>query len=209
MKGVVVASCSLLFLSFSAFAQPEGAGIAFQISGGFTNSVGNTGRYLDNGWNIQGGLGYNFNQWVGALIDVGYNDMGVNSTTLTNLGYPGGGVHVFSATLDPIVHLTPKSHFDVYVTGGGGFYHRYQDFTAPTVSTGFGCEPFFGCGPIAISSTAVLASSSVNKPGIDAGAGIAFGTPWHGKIFAEARYDRIFMGNFHTDYVPVSFGFRW
>jgi hypothetical protein len=49
----------------------------------------------------------------------------------------------------------------------------------------------------------------VNKPGIDAGAGIAFGTKWHGKVFAEARYDRIFMGNFHTDYVPVSFGFRW
>jgi hypothetical protein len=26
---------------------------------------------------------------------------------LNNLGYPGGDVHVFSATLDPIVHLHP------------------------------------------------------------------------------------------------------
>jgi hypothetical protein len=39
--------------------------------------------------------------------------------------------------------------------------------------------------------------------------------PWSsgqktGKIFAEARYDRVFMGNdWHADYVPVSFGFRW
>jgi len=29
------------------------------------------------------------------------------------------------------------------------------------------------------------------------------------QIFAEARYHRIFMGNGHTDYLPVSFGFRW
>jgi hypothetical protein len=55
----------------------------------------------------------------------------------------------------------------------------------------------------------VVSSYSVNKPGIDAGMGIAFDTKWHGKIFAEARYNRIFMGPFHTDYVPVTFGFRW
>lgn len=208
MKGVLIASCSILILGFSANAQ-ETSSIAFQVSGGFTTTVGNTARYLDNGWNLQGGIGYNFSPWVGALVDLGYNDMGINSTTLNNLGFPGGGVHVFSATLDPIVHLTPRRHFDLYVTGGGGLYHRFQDFTAPTVQTGFGCQPFFGCGPVAFGGTAILASSSVNKPGIDAGAGIAFGTKWHGKVFAEARYDRIFMGNFHTDYVPVSFGFRW
>jgi NAD(P)-dependent dehydrogenase (short-subunit alcohol dehydrogenase family) len=29
-------------------------------------------------------------------------------------------------------------------------------------------------------------------------------------MLAEARYNRIFMGNNqHTDYVPVTFGFRW
>ena len=41
---------------------------------------------------------------------------------------------VFSATLDPIVHLNPRVRVDVYVTGGGGLFHRYQEFTAPTVS---------------------------------------------------------------------------
>jgi hypothetical protein len=29
------------------------------------------------------------------------------------------------------------------------------------------------------------------------------------QVFAEARYNRIIMGQFHTDYVPVTFGFRW
>ena len=41
------------------------------ISGGFTEPVGTTGRNLDRGWNIQGGAGINFNNYVGAKIDVG------------------------------------------------------------------------------------------------------------------------------------------
>ena len=40
--------------------------------------------------------------------------------------------------------------------------------------------------------------------------GISFGSKWRGKFFAEARYHRIFMGNdLHTDYVPVTFGYRF
>jgi len=42
----------------------------------------------------------------------------------------------------------------------------------------------------------------------DAGVGIAFGHKWGGRFFAEARYDRIFTGNYHTDYLPVTFGYR-
>ncbi len=208
MKSLLLASCLSLFIS-SALSAQETSGVAFQIGAGFTQTVGNTGRNLDNGWNMQGGLGYNFNSHIGALVDVGFHDMGINSTTLNNLGVPGGDVHIFQATLDPIVHLTPKSHFDLYLTGGGGIYHRYQEFTAPTVATVTGFNPFFGFFPVQVAANQVLASSSVNKPGIDAGAGIAFGTKWRGKIYAEARYNRIFMGNFHTDYVPVSFGYRW
>jgi hypothetical protein len=64
---------------------------------------------------------------------------------------------------------------------------------------------------VGVPSNQILASYSVNKPGIDAGMGIAFGSKWHGKFFAEARYNRIFMGRFggDTEYVPVTFGFRW
>jgi hypothetical protein len=196
------------FLVGSAVAQ-EVPRFSFNLGGGFTEPVGNTGRQLDTGWNIQGGGGVNFGQYFGVMIDLDYNSMGINSATLNNLGFPGGGMHVFSATLDPIVHLTPRSHFDIYVTGGGGIFHRNQDFTAPGVGTIAGYNPFFGFYNAAVPTTQILASYTVNKPGIDAGAGIAFGSLWHGKFFAEARYDRIFMGNYHTDYVPVTFGFRW
>src|SRR5438477_98050 len=44
--------------------------------------------------------------------------------------------------------------------------------------------------------------------GWNVGGGIAFGSKWHGKFFAEARYNRISIGNYYTEYIPVTFGFR-
>jgi hypothetical protein len=197
-------------LAVGAVSAQETQRFAFNVGAGFTNPVGSTARQVDTGWNVGAGFGMNFSPYVGALIDLNYNSMGINSGTLEAIGVPGGGMHVFSATLDPIVHLNPKGHVDVYVTGGGGLFHRNQDFTAPSVGTATGFDPFFGFFPVAVPTTLILSSYSVNKPGIDVGAGIAFGSKWHGKFFAEAKYDRIFMGNgFHTDYVPVTFGFRW
>jgi hypothetical protein len=206
---IIALVTSIGILAIGAASAQEMSHFAFDVGAGFTTPVGNTGRQLDNGWNIGGGFGMNFTPYVGALIDLDYNSFGLSSGTLAAIGAPGGGLHVFSATLDPIVHLNPKGHLDVYVTGGGGLYHRYQDFTAPSVGAATGYDPFFGYYPLAVPTTLILASYSVNKPGIDVGAGIAFGSVWHGKFFAEAKYDRIFMGQYHTDYVPVTFGYRW
>jgi hypothetical protein len=180
------------------------------FGGGFTTPVGSTGRALDDGWNIRGGVGFNFTSVVGAMVQLDYNSLGINSTTLSNLGFPGGDVHVFSATLDPIVHLTPHHHVDLYLIGGGGMYRRTEQFTQSGVATGVGYSPFFGFYQFGIPTTEILGSYSVVKPGVNGGAGLAFGSKWGGKFYAEARYNRIYMNNnLHTDYVPVTFGFRW
>ena len=55
----------------------------------------------------------------------------------------------------------------------------------------------------------MLSSYTVNRPGVDAGVGISFAPVWHGKFFAEVRYNRIFVGANDTVYVPATFGFRW
>jgi hypothetical protein len=107
-----------------------------------------------------------------------------------------------------LLTVLPKSSTDIYVTGGGGYYRQNQDFTQPGVANGLGFDPFFGFYPYAAPVNVVVSSYSVNKPGIDVGAGIAFGKKWGGKFFAEARYNWIFIGDRHTDYIPVSFGFR-
>jgi hypothetical protein len=198
-------TASFAFLPLGVLSAQEVSHFSFELGAGFTQTVGTTGRYLDTGWNLQGGVGYNFSNMLGVLGEVGYTQLGFNSTTLGNLGYPGGGVNVFSATIDPIVHLTPHSHFDVYAIGGGGLYHWYENFSAPTgVVTPFNTGSF----PVVIPNSGDAYSE--NKPGFNAGMGIAFGTKWHGKLFAEARYTHIFLNNnMRADYVPVTFGFRW
>jgi hypothetical protein len=200
MKTVAFTSFFSLLFTGIVSAQ-ETSHLAFDIGGGFTQTVGSTGRYLDNGWNVGGGVGWNFSPWVGAMLQTNYNSLGINSTTLANIGVPGGSVHVFSATIDPIVHLHPRGHWDAYIVGGGGFYHMYQDETAPGLGVGY-----FGYYPTQV----VVGSYSVNKPGANIGAGVAFGTKWHAKLYAEARWNHIFGDyNTRTDYVPVTFGVRW
>jgi len=196
---------SLGLLCVAGLSAQEVSHFSFELGAGFTQTVGNTGRYLDDGWNIKGGVSYNFSNRFGVLGEVGYTSLGFNGTTLSNLGYPGGDVNVFSATVDPIVHLTPRSHFDVYAIGGGGLYHWSQGFSAPAgVVTPINSGSF----PIVIPNSGD--QYSVNKPGWNAGMGLAFGTKWHGKIFAEARYMHVFLNNnMRGDYVPVTFGFRW
>jgi hypothetical protein len=45
---------------------------AFDFGGGFTQTVGNTQRHLDNGWNMTAGAGMNFTNYFATMIDLGY-----------------------------------------------------------------------------------------------------------------------------------------
>jgi hypothetical protein len=211
MKKFAIASCLSVLLAGAAGAQ-EFSHFAFNIGGGFTQGLQETGTRTDLGWNARLGAGVNFNPYVGIMVNGAYDNLGINPSTLASFGAPGGRLAVTSVTLDPIVHLNPQGRVDLYITGGGGLFHRYQEFTTPTVTTVTGFDPFFGFYPAAVSGNQILANYSVNKPGMDIGAGIAFGRRWNGKFFAEARYVRIFMGNRFandTEYLPVTFGFRW
>jgi len=196
----------LVTLTLSAQEVPR---FAFNAGAGFTNPVGGTGRRLDTGWNLGVGGGYNFNARVGALLEFNYNDFGINRATLANVGAPDGNVRLWSLTLNPIVHLTAGKPADVYLIGGGGLYQRTQEFTAPSVATVTGFDPFFGFFPVDVPANQVLASYTVNKPGVNAGVGVAFGTRWNAKFYGEARYHRMFIGDRHTDFLPVTFGVRF
>ena len=205
MNKPALAGCFSL-LCIGTLSAQEVSHFSFDLGAGFTTPVGNTGTYLGTGWNIQGGVGYNYTNYIGTMIQVDYNSMGLNGASLGNIGFPGGDIHVFSATVDPIVHLTPKSHFDLYAIGGGGLYHWYQQFSAATgpVATSFSGGSF----PLIIPFSGD--EYSVNKPGWNAGMGVALGTKWHGKVFAEARYVHVFLNNGQrADYAPVTFGYRW
>ena len=210
MKHFALASCIGILALGAANAQ-EFSKFTGDIGGGYTTPVGATGRYLDMGWNVRGGVGYNFSRFVGIKLNLGFDDMGINSATLGNVGVPGGGVHLFSASIDPVVHLLPTTgRLDFYLTGGGGIYHEYQNFTAPTLVTTTAFSPFIGFFPATYSANQVLSSYTVTKPGFDVGAGVGIGKIGHGKFFMEARWEHMFMNNgAHLDAVPVTFGFRF
>ncbi len=206
MKSLLFASIGLL--GACLMSAQEVQRFTFDAGAGFTQPAGNTGRALDTGWNAGVGGGINFNSHLGAMVQFQYNRMDINNSTLNLIGVPGGDVQFWSVTLDPRVHLVPKSHVDVYLVGGGGLYHRNQEFTAPTTAIITGFDPFFGFFPVAVPANQVLSSSSVNKPGFNVGAGVAFGTKWHAKFFAEARWHHMFLSDSvtHNDYIPVTFG---
>ena len=208
MKGISLAS-GIGLLMVGALSAQETPRVALNVGAGFTQGVGGSGRRLDTGWNFDGGVGFNFSSYVGVMGQFNYNQFGINSTTLNNLGFPGGDLNVWSVSLDPVIHTMPRGPVDVYFTGGGGFYHMRQEFTAPTTAFFTGFDPFFGFYPVAIPANQVLTSYSVNKPGVDGGVGIALGTKWHVKVYAEARYHRMIFGDRHIDYLPVTMGFRW
>ena len=94
----------------------------------------------------------------------------------------------------------------IYFIGGGGLYHWRQEFTAPTIAVFNGFDPFFGFFQEAVPANQILTSYSVNKPGVNGGVGVSFGTRWHAKFYAEARYHRIIFGDNHADMLPVTFG---
>jgi opacity protein-like surface antigen len=201
-----LAFISLGLLGACAMHAQEFQRFTFNAGAGFTQPVGNTDRHLDVGWNAGVGAGMNFTSHLGAMVQFNYNSMDINSRTLSNIGVPGGDVQIWSLTLDPRVHLTPKGPVDFYLVGGGGLYHRRQEFTSPTVATVLGFDPFFGFFPVSVPANQILASSSINKPGFNVGAGVALGTKWHAKFFAESRWHHMFINNVHDDYIPVTFG---
>ena len=45
------------FLIAGTLGAQEVSRFSFDVGGGFTQPVGNTGRHLDEGWNVRGGAG--------------------------------------------------------------------------------------------------------------------------------------------------------
>ena len=213
MKRALVVLSAATLMTGVATAQDELSRFAFSVGAGFTTPVQTAGERLNRGWNAGVGAGVNFSPYFGALVEGNYNRMGINQPTLNAVGFPGGNVSMWSATLNPIVHLTPRRAVDAYFIGGGGLYRWNQQFTQPAVETFTAFDPYFGVFyPVAVPVTQVLTEYTVNKFGFNGGFGLAFGAPGLGKakFYSEARFHRMLLGaNRYVDMVPVTFGVRF
>ena len=176
---------------------------SFFVGGGFTLPTGGTHDYASTGWKFQVGGGRNFNKPVGVMLQLDWDDFGMQTSTLNKqlalynllcgtspncqpLSQLGGNVHDWSFTIDPIVNFYTSDTFGAYVVGGLGFYHKYTQFT--TLTTGVCFDPFYGYYQCQADQPIDWYTS--NAFGLNGGIGLTYKlSRWaNQRLYAEARY---------------------
>jgi hypothetical protein len=202
----------LTFAGPSFAQQPEVPRFTFNAGAGFTEPVRTTGPNADIGWNATAAAGVNVVSHVGLVGEFGFNDLGLSSRGLSLAGVPGGSMRVYSGTGELILRLNPRGRMDAYAIGGGGWYRRTLEFTAPTTTVTTFLDPFLGLlFPASVPANVVVGSMTQDKPGFNVGMGVSWrlSENSHAKLYAEARYHQIYTDPVRTTLVPVTFGLRW
>jgi hypothetical protein len=190
--------------------------LAFEAGAGFNAPVGNDTPYITWGGNFTGGVGFHFSPVFSTLLEFQFIDDKLPGAFIAagNGGQGGNGAggnsHILSITVAPVVDLFPKSANSVYLTGGGGYYHKSTNFTQEL------CCDFYGY-PVVVTTDSFASNQLGGNLGIGyshrVGGVYGDGTM---KIFAEARY--LFIntppigannGLGTTELIPVTIGVRW
>jgi hypothetical protein len=197
--------------------------LAIEAGAGFTAPVGNTAHGWETyGYNLKAGAGWNFTKHLGVLLEYQWNRDKIPGSTLTQLALAsgssvpfGGNVNTWSFTLDPIFYLPVTKKTGAYITGGGGFYRKVTNFTAPVLGLVCYYYCYLGYFPTTI------AHSSSNQGGLNIRAGFywkALGEDSNAKFFAEAGYlwvdspvasNEDPYGSGTSSLIPVTFGIRF
>ncbi len=183
---------------------------AFEAGGGFNAPVGNDIPYITWGGNFTVGGGLHFSKAFTLLAEYQFIADKLPGALVAAGGGQTGNAHIQSITIAPVIDLFPKSSNSVYVTGGGGWYHKSTNFN---VLAGY---DFYGY-PVFVTAN----SFTSNQGGVNLGFGFTHrlgGVYGDGtaKLFAEARYlwiDTPRIGDPNglgrTELIPVTVGIRW
>jgi hypothetical protein len=193
-------------------------GLALEIGGGFNAPIGNVtssnegGPFITWGGNVTAGAGLRFSRYFSLLGEFQFIDNKLPGRFIAEAGAgaTNGNTHIISFTANPVIDFFPKSANSVYLTGGGGYYHKSTNFSIEV------CCDFYGY-PVAINTN----SFSSDQPGGSLGVGFTHrlgGTYGDStmKLFGEARYLYIntprvgeINGLGRTELIPVTVGVRW
>jgi hypothetical protein len=166
---------------------------------GFSTPTNPVANRLDAGWNLAGGVGVT-RGFVGIMVDAMFADFGIAQTALVRAGARRGSQKYWALTVDPVFHVNARGPVDFYLTGGGGLYSRITNYRASSNLTGQDSGRYD-----------LISSETLYKPGVNGGAGFSFNLDnrSHIKIFAEARYHRMFTRGSGASLVPVTVGIRF
>ena len=197
-----------------------GGGPAFPVhwyvDGGYSVTTGQTTNYLDNGWNVGGGV-----QWrptpgpMSLRVDGSFsrfdatNQLLADSAAANNTYINNGWGDVASLDLDGVFDIPLGNGIKAYVMAGGGGAYRRINFTQTVGYAGYNCDGWTGyCQPGYSVGDVLVDRQSTTRWEWNAGAGINFplygGQSW----FVEAKYTQM-MTPVPTSFIPIRVGYRF
>src|ERR1700730_12899038 len=148
----------------NASAQEPGSW-SFNLGGGVSFPMSDTSKFVGNGGHFVIGGGRNLRPALGVNTELMWLDMPPKRSFLDQIGAPDGSARTYAWTFNGILRIPTKRRFGTYVIGGGGWYHRSGELTAPAIVPGTICAPFWSwwgviCFNGLIATLVVLASRS-------------------------------------------------
>jgi hypothetical protein len=169
------------------------------LGAGISTPVNPVATRLDAGWNLAGGIGVT-RASVGIMLDAMFTDFGITHAALARAGARRGSQQYWAVTIDPVFHVNERGPVDFYITGGGGIYSQITKYEASSDLIGQHSGRYD-----------LIGSDTLYKPGVNGGAGFSFslGDRSNIKIFAEARYHRMFTRGSDASFILATSGIRF
>ncbi|HEY1801553.1 MAG TPA: outer membrane beta-barrel protein [Terriglobales bacterium] len=213
LRGAIFFAFTLLFTISAANAQ-EIPRWNFNVGGGVGFPLNSTADFANNGANFVVGGGPNLNHLLGLSAEFMWDDLPVKKSVVQQLQVPDASTRQYAVTLNAIFRVPTRGRLGFYAIGGGGWYHRSGELTAPTLVPGTVCPAFWvwwgSCVSGLFPANAVLASSSSDAFGGNIGGGVTLKIgEGNLKFYSEVRYHHAAHDHIDTDVLPLTFGLRW
>jgi Outer membrane protein beta-barrel domain len=193
-----------------------GLPVHWYVDGGYSVATGQTSNYLDNGWNLGGGVEWtptpgpfslradlNFSRYDAThqLLAEGEQQ---NQTEIDD-----GWADIFTFDLDGVFHIPLGGGVNAYLMAGGGGAWRRIDLTQRVGFGGYYCDGWIGyCSGGYFGGNALVSRDTTTRWEWNAGAGINFplygGQSW----FIEAKYTQM-QTPVPTAFIPIRVGYRF
>ncbi len=194
------------------------------IETGYIYSQGDYGDVVDDDWILSGGAMYQPDDWaIGIDLTLAYSEQDVSQAALDFINdqigmdpmndgeITGGDVEIWSLVTSAVWSTKGDGPVGFNVSAGVGVYA----LDARLTNTGLVyyppvCDPYWywcipgGIGP----GTVVRASESTTEFGWNVGIGLTFELSSGSELFLEAKYHSVETDR-TTEYVPLTFGYRW
>ena len=195
----------------------EGDPIQGYIAGGYSQPLGDAEDYVNGGWNLSGGMIWNFSQSkpFAVRFDLGFNTWDAKNSVIQNIPgnvgqafVDGGYANMWTLTADALWKFGKPGGVGGYLGVGMGGYRRYAALTNEVIVPGYYCDPWWGyCYTGAVGATQTVAHNTLTKFGFNSALGVTFPVG-NGALYLEAQLHYVDTPQ-ATEFIPVLIGYRF